>query len=121
MSEFPPVVYVDLFQSEDDKQRGPKTPRPQLWRWRAFNAGNFKRLAVSSEAYTNRQDCIDAIEQLFGPGSNVYLREHEKGNQPLRMAYPSEVPSATVTVDGVDMGPGQTGTRPDDAQDGEQA
>lgn len=121
MSEFPPVVYVDLFQSEDDKQRGPKAARPQLWRWRAFNAGNFERLAVSSEAYTNRQDCIDAIEQLFGVGSNVYLREHEKGNQPLRMAYPSEVPSATVTVDEVDMSPGQTGTEPDDAQDGEQS
>jgi uncharacterized protein YegP (UPF0339 family) len=86
MSELPPVVYVDLFQSENDTARAPKAARPQLWRWRAFNAGNFERLAVSSEAYTNRQDCLDAIEQLFGSRTNVYLRQHEKGNVALRMA-----------------------------------
>lgn len=74
-----PVVFVDIYQG---KSTSPK--RPQAWRWRAFNEGNTKILAVSSEAYTNKGDCIDAIEQLFGAGTTVILRQHEKGNELLR-------------------------------------
>lgn len=77
-----PVVYVDIKQS---KRRWPLA-RPQRWYWVALNANNFKRMARSSENYTNEQDCIAATLQLFGDGTNVYLRQHELGNVPLRMA-----------------------------------
>lgn len=82
-TEFPPVVYVDVYRSEITRWR---PFRNQLWRWRARNANNWKVMANSAEAYTNRQDCLDAIAQLFGSGTNVYLRESEQGNVALRMA-----------------------------------
>lgn len=80
-TEFQPVLFVDLKCS---KTRWPG--RPQRWYWVALNGNNFRRLARSSENYTNRQDCLDAVEQLFGSGTNVYLRQHEQGNVALRMA-----------------------------------
>jgi uncharacterized protein YegP (UPF0339 family) len=59
--------------------------RPQRWRWTARNGDNHRVLAVSSENYTNRQDCIDAITQLFGTNTNAWLHEPEHGNQLLRL------------------------------------
>lgn len=82
----PPLVFVDLYQGSSRKLLS----RAQTWRWRALNGNNFRVLAVSSENYTNRQDCVDAIFQLFGNGSNVYLRQHEQGDLPLRMASPPQ-------------------------------
>lgn len=80
-TEFPPLVLVDLKQS---KTRWPG--RAQKWYWVALNGNNFHRLARSSENYTNQRDCIDAIWELFGGGTNVYFRHAEQGNQVLRMA-----------------------------------
>jgi uncharacterized protein YegP (UPF0339 family) len=77
-----PLVFVDLYQSRPRKLFG----RAQTWRWKALNGNNFRVLAASSEAYTNRSDAVDAIEQLFGATSNVYLRQTEHGNQLLRLA-----------------------------------
>lgn len=81
----PALVFVDVYRSRtwrSDERRG----RPQTWRWRAINGNNQRRLAASSEAYTNKQDCLDAIAQLFGSETNVYLREAEHGNVALRLA-----------------------------------
>lgn len=85
----PSLVYVDMYETP-----APATwadilhtrPRPQRWRWRALNGRNFRVLAVSSEAYTNEGDCRAAITQLFGTGSEVFLRRHERGNELLRLA-----------------------------------
>jgi uncharacterized protein YegP (UPF0339 family) len=77
------TIYVDLIKTPVIKRL---LGRPQQWRWKAFNAGNMRVLAVSSENYTNRQDCIDAIGQLFGAGSAAYMREAEHGNTSLRLA-----------------------------------
>lgn len=78
------LVYVDIVcNPQPDAYTG---TRWQGWWWRAINGGNFKVLAVASEMYTNKQDCIDAITELFGSGSNVYLRQSEQGNQELRLA-----------------------------------
>ncbi len=66
-----PTVYVDVI-------RAPALVhllgRQQPWRWRARNAGNHKVLAVSSERYHNVVDCLDAVDQLFGVRSDVWLR-----------------------------------------------
>jgi uncharacterized protein YegP (UPF0339 family) len=78
-----PVIYVDIYSSDNKRT---KTDRPQRWRWRAINADNNRKMATSGEAYSNYQDCFDAIVELFGDGTNVYLREAEKDNAPLRMA-----------------------------------
>lgn len=78
------LIWVDLTQS---KRRWP-LKRPQRWYWVALNANNMRRMARSSETYTNRKDCIAAIWQLFGDSTTVYLRQHELGNVNLRMARP---------------------------------
>jgi hypothetical protein len=76
------VIYVDVKQS---RRLWPLT-RPQRWYWIALNGNNMRRLARSSETYTNRQDALDAVTELFGTESNVYKREAEMGNQLLRLA-----------------------------------
>lgn len=86
MSEFPPVIFVDIKQAPLSRLPG----RPQRWYWVAKSAGNQKKLARSSERYTNRGDCLYVTAQLFGPATNVYLREAEHGNQTLRMAVEPE-------------------------------
>lgn len=86
MSEFPPVVFVDIFKTNPPRYRS--KARRQPWRWNALSAGNFEILA-SGEAYTNRSDALAAIQLLFGAGSNVYLRQAELGNVLLRRAVPS--------------------------------
>lgn len=82
------TVYVDLIEVPEPAARKliPGRPRWQPFRWVAKNADNRSVLARSSERYTNRQDCLNAIHQLFGDTTNVYLREPEKGNYPLRRA-----------------------------------
>lgn len=44
---------VDLFRDSRNE-----------WRWRIRADGNHKELAVSSESYIHRQDCIHAIQLL---------------------------------------------------------
>ena len=51
-----------------------KDRRWQPWNWVA-TASNGKVLAISSEMYTNREDCLDAVMALFGTQSNEWLRE----------------------------------------------
>jgi hypothetical protein len=81
-----PLVFVDLLQVTN---KATKTGRPQRWRWVAKNGANQKTLARSSERYTNRQDCIDALTQLFGADTNIYLRQDGQGDQLLRQAEQS--------------------------------
>jgi hypothetical protein len=76
------LIYVDVKQS---RRRWP-LKRPQRFYWVALNGNNMRRLARSSETYTNRQDALDAVTELFGTESNVYKREAEMGNQLLRLA-----------------------------------
>lgn len=77
------TVFVDIKQS---RKRWPLA-RPQRWYWIALSGDNMRRLGRSSENYTNRQDCIDAVWLLFGDDqSNVYMRQAEKGNEILRLA-----------------------------------
>ena len=83
----PPEVAVEIYQTQRRPRRVNDTrpERPQLWRWRAKNAGNHKVLAIASEAYTNEKDCVDAVWQLFGAESNITL--HHKGRvTPLQVA-----------------------------------
>jgi hypothetical protein len=82
MSDSATLIYVDLKKS---RRLWPRK-RPQRWFWVAKNGGNQKRLARSTETYTNKADCIEAIYALFGDGSNVYLRQAEIGNVNLRLA-----------------------------------
>lgn len=79
------LVYVDLIRAPALVRL---LGRQQPWRWRAVNAGNGRVLAVSSERYVNKSDCLAAIQELFGPDSNVYLRQLEHGNSVLRKAAP---------------------------------
>lgn len=85
MSEFPPVVFIDVYKTSPPRFRG-KTRR-QPWRWRALSAGNFKVLA-SGEAYTNEADAVAAVRLLFGDRSTAFLRQAETGNLLLRRAVP---------------------------------
>lgn len=82
------TVFVDLIYVPEPAARKliPGRKRHQGWRWVAKNADNQKKLARSSERYTNRQDALDAVVQLFGTDTNVFKREAEKGNVTLRLA-----------------------------------
>lgn len=89
MSQFPPLVYVDLINVPEPQARkllGPLRTRWQPWRVTILSGDNMRRLFRGSERWTNRQDALDAITLAFSAGSNVYLREAEHGNQVLRMA-----------------------------------
>lgn len=79
-----PTVFIDIYQTPLLKRL--LNARVQRWRWRAVNAGNHRVLAVSSESYTNSGDCMDAVDQLFGARSDVWLRLDGHPNQLLRMA-----------------------------------
>ncbi|AQT81989.1 hypothetical protein B1R94_26110 [Mycolicibacterium litorale] len=63
--EHPPRVYIVLVKS--------RLPRKQRWRWVAVRAGNSRKLATSGEWYTNRADALEAIQILFGYGTDVYM------------------------------------------------
>jgi uncharacterized protein YegP (UPF0339 family) len=90
MSEFAPLVYVDIRRALLSRIPG----RPQRWYWIARSADNQKKLARSTERYTNREDCVHAIKLLFAASTTVYLRRREAdgwpveqlGNEALRMA-----------------------------------
>jgi hypothetical protein len=91
--KFAPVIFVDVYQtvrkaaSKNDTRAG-----EQKWRWRALSEGNRKKLASSGEAFHNLADCLHSIDLLFSDKSNVYLRQHEQGDQVLRMATNNEPP-----------------------------
>jgi hypothetical protein len=80
------TVYVDLIFVPEPAVRKliPARKRHQGWMWVARNADNQKRLARSSERYTNRSDALAAVEQLFGAATTVFKREAEQGNVLLR-------------------------------------
>lgn len=59
-----PVVIVEIYQ-------GRKRFR-QAWRWRARNKANGEVMA-SGEAYTNEADCYNAVVELFGDSTRVWL------------------------------------------------
>lgn len=83
----PALVFVELYQTRGKKVTASSPGfRPQNWRWRAINGDNQKKMATSGEAYTNLSDCLDAVEQLFGASTNVYLRRSEHGDSVLRLA-----------------------------------
>jgi uncharacterized protein YegP (UPF0339 family) len=78
MSDFPPVVFIDIYKSRVSSW----LRRPQPWRWRALSEGNRKVLA-SGEAYTNRYDCLAVIQLLFADKSaNVFIRRREADGWP---------------------------------------
>lgn len=96
----PPLVAVVVKKLSAIKTLG----RPQRYYWIAQNRDNRETLAVSSERYTNRADCLSAAVQLFadatcdpvlleqaGTGhfwqpSNVYLiQDGLSGMQTLRL------------------------------------
>jgi hypothetical protein len=103
-----PLIYVDLvvdapMTREEFRQHsvvsGAKWPngeldaeyqkyrdRHQPWRLLIKSGDNQEPLFRSTESYFNRADAIHAAELAFGNKSNVYLRQHEAGNQVLRMA-----------------------------------
>lgn len=79
MAEFPPVIFIDIYKS---KFAG-LLRRPQPWRWRALSEGN-RRVLASGEAYTNRYDCLAAIQLLFADNSaNVFIRRREEDAWPV--------------------------------------
>lgn len=108
MSESAPLIYVDLIEDTPlDRQQYGKTygytdssadstaltdahkrylERFQPWRVLIKSRDNHEPLFRSTESYFNKADAIHAAELGFGAGSNVYLRQHEHGNQVLRMA-----------------------------------
>lgn len=73
------VLYVDIYKS---KRRLTGRQRAQPWRWRLKSEGNSKVLAVSSEAYTNREDCLAAIVKVFSGSTTVFLRRREQDGWP---------------------------------------
>lgn len=80
------LIYVDLLYTEEPADRPRDAARWQPWRTIVRSGDNMRALFRSSEAYTNRQDCIDAAQLAFGDDANVYLRETEHGNVELRLA-----------------------------------
>ena len=44
------------------------------WRWR-FKANNGKIIAISSEAYHNKQDCIDMIYLMVAEDRSFVMEE----------------------------------------------
>lgn len=85
-----PLIYVDLQYTP--KPDGFDGHRWQPWSIMVCSGDNHEALFRSTERYTNRADAVHAAQIAFGAQSNVYLREHEKGNVELRLAsdHPSE-------------------------------
>jgi uncharacterized protein YegP (UPF0339 family) len=83
MSEFPPVFYVDIKRS---RTRFPRR-RPQRWYFVLLAAGNHEPV-MTSEMFTNRDDCLDSARKANGDWVTVFLRQAEKGNELLRRAVP---------------------------------
>jgi hypothetical protein len=112
MSDFPPVIFVDLVKS--------KLPRRQPYRWVAKSGDNYRKLATSGEWYSNKNDAVSAIHLLFGDGSNVYLREAEQGNELLRFAvselaghgWVANADHSVITWEGVNYVPQASDQKP---------
>lgn len=69
----PKTVHIVVYKSP----RWLKAGRPQRYRWRAVS-GNRRKLAASSEAYTNLQDCINAAVTLFSDTTTAVLHTPEE-------------------------------------------
>lgn len=102
----PPLIYVDLIEDApksksafaaddysgedvyhlDEHYQEYLDTKFQPFRVLVKSGGNQAALFRSTERYFNKADAIHAIELAFGDQSNVYLRQHETGNQVLRMA-----------------------------------
>ncbi|OBI95578.1 DUF1508 domain-containing protein [Mycobacterium sp. 1465703.0] len=82
-------IVVALFQAPAANWLAALRPnsRPQRWRWRAINAGNNRIMAESSESYTNEDDAMDAIDELFGNRSDVWLQRAGETDLLLRMPF----------------------------------
>jgi uncharacterized protein YegP (UPF0339 family) len=81
------IIVVDLYQTPPS--RNPLRTRQQRWRWRARNTGNNHILAISSEPYTNKNDCLHAITQLFGTNTTIHLRDGDTPTHQLRTGTPA--------------------------------
>lgn len=64
---------------------GRRGSRGQRWRWRAF-AANGRIMASSGEAYTNEQDCLDGVQHVFGPDTDVVRTHPDQPSVVLRLA-----------------------------------
>jgi len=78
------VLFIDIQETSSNTIF--KRARKQPFYWVAKNSGNGRVMAISSERYTNRQDCVDAARLIFGSEVNVYLRQENQPNQLLRYA-----------------------------------
>lgn len=93
-----PVLLVDMRRRRFAIR---KATREQPWYWVVKVEGNRKTLGKSSEFYTNRLECEEAIIKVFAASTTVFLRRFERdgwpigtpmGLQPLR--WSSQLPSA---------------------------
>lgn len=79
------LVWIDLYQDTAAGILARLTGRrAQTWRWRARNGLN-NRILASGESYTNKLDALNAIHELFGPETDVYLRQASEPNIALRL------------------------------------
>lgn len=103
-STTPPLIWVDLIEDEPISREGFFHAHPgedisdiaiayakyrdgfQPWRSLIKSGDNEEPLFRSTERYFNKADAIHAIQLAFGPETDVYLRQHEQGNQVLRLA-----------------------------------
>lgn len=67
--------------------------RFQPFRVAIKSGDNEEPLFRSTESYFNRADAKHAARIGFGRGSNVYLRQHEQGNEELRLASDAQLSS----------------------------
>jgi hypothetical protein len=79
-----PVMYVVV------KRRNliARVARGQTWYWQLVNAGNGKPMARYRGYYTNKGDCYEGIQEVFGSGATVYRREDGQPDIPIRLARP---------------------------------
>lgn len=102
----PPLVFVDLIEDApksksafaaedysgedvyhlDEHYQQYLDTKFQPWRVLIKSGDNEEPLFRSTERYFNKADAIHAIQLAFGPETDVYLRQHEQGNQVLRLA-----------------------------------
>lgn len=100
MTEFAPLIYVDLIKEKPRKQKPDETAEHyaafldsyQPWRVLIKSGDNQRKLFRSTERYLFRAGALNAIQLAFGSNSNVFLREREKGNAVLRRAGGETVP-----------------------------
>lgn len=64
------LLRVEICKS---KKTGWPRKRPQRFWWRAVEPRNGNIVAMSSEMYTNAQDCEDMARKIFAPSTGVVL------------------------------------------------